>query len=183
MGEPTTPDNYFSAATLVGLRSPETPKEILRFLDSDDAQARAAMAEAVRDGIGETNTNQPGGWLQIGRQAEGSIQIGDQTQAVVHKLIEVSRDRYPGVQKAAVEALENIKEKIAELESGRVESVRPEAKVVAHPEKMSQAIDEALQTAEPAAIKRYADATFYDSRKKEQHRVPDNTALIEDRWY
>ena len=180
--EATTPDNYSAAATLVGLRSPEAPREIIRGLDSDDAQVRAAMAEAVRDGIAERNTNQPGGWFQRGSSAKGDLQIGDQTQAVINKLIDVTSDPYPGVQKVALEALGNIKGTIDDVISGRKsETVQPETKTVAQPEKVSQAIDETLEAAKP--LERHADATFYDGGKQKKHRVPDNIALVVGEWY
>lgn len=180
--ETETPDNYGMAKALVGVRSSKTARVIVRCLGSDHAQLRAAMAEALREGIAETNTNQKGSWLQIGKRSDGSLHIDSQTQGVALKLVRVARDTHPGVRKVAVAALEKMKEKIVEAESGYAPSVQPGTKAVAHPEKVVEAIDKALQEAKPAAP-RYADASFYDGGKQEQHRVPDTSPLVEDKWY
>ena len=180
--ETETPDNYRMAKALVGVRSAKTAGEIVRCLGSEDVQLRAAMAEALHEGIGETNTNQSGSWLQIGKRSDGSLHIDSQTQDVARKLIRVARDPHAGVRKAAVAALEEMKDKITEAESGYAPSVQPGKKAVAHPEKVVKAIDKALQEAKPVAP-RYADASFYDGGKQEQHRVPNTSPLVVGKWY
>jgi HEAT repeat protein len=182
LSETETPDNYRMARALVGVRSAKTARVILQCLSSDDAQLRAAMAEALREGIGETNTNQPGSWLQIGEYSDGSLHIDTQTQDVAMKLIQVAHDPYEGVRMVAVAALEKMREKISEAESGYAPPVQPGTNAVAHPEKLTEAIKGALQEAKPVAP-RYADASFYNGGKQEQHRVPDTAPLVVDKWY